>query len=66
MSKFVKELITKQFTKDFDGVEECVLVDVIGLDVNETVILRAQLREKIFSFESSKRAWQLELLLGHA
>ena len=64
MSKFVKELITKQLTKDFDGVEECVLVDVIGLDVNETVILRSQLREKNIQLRVIKKGMALRATAG--
>lgn len=46
MSKFVKELITKDLAKRFDGAEECVVANVIGLDANTTVALRKRLREK--------------------
>ncbi|MDE0818782.1 MAG: 50S ribosomal protein L10, partial [Pirellulaceae bacterium] len=64
MSKFVKELITQQLTKDFDGVEECVLVDVVGLDVNETVILRAQLHEKNIRLRVIKKGMALRATAG--
>ena len=46
MSKFVKDLLTKEMTSRFDGVEDCVLANVIGLDANSTVALRKRLREK--------------------
>ena len=64
MSKFVKELITQQLIKDFDGVEECVLVDVIGLDVNETVNLRAQLRDKKIQLRVIKKGMALRAAAG--
>lgn len=46
MSKFVKDLLTKEMTSRFDGVEDCVLANVIGLDANSTVALRKRLRDK--------------------
>ena len=46
MSKYVKNLIAQDIAKRLEGVEEALLVNVIGLDVNESVELRKQLREK--------------------
>jgi ribosomal protein L10 len=46
MSKYVKNLIVKDLSRRLDGVEDAVLVDVIGMDANETVTLRKELREK--------------------
>ncbi|MEX0611335.1 MAG: 50S ribosomal protein L10, partial [Pirellulales bacterium] len=46
MSKFVKELITKDLRKRLDGVEDVLLVDVIGLENNKNVALRQRLRQK--------------------
>ena len=46
MSKYVKNLITKDLKKRLDGVDEALLVNVIGIDANKTVLLRRQLREK--------------------
>jgi ribosomal protein L10 len=46
MSKYVKELVTREIAKRLSGVEDALLVNVIGLDVNETVVLRKRLREK--------------------
>ena len=46
MSKRVKDLLTKDFAKRLDGVEEALLVNVIGIDANQSVLLRRQLREK--------------------
>ena len=46
MSKFVKDLITDQLKRELDGVEDLLLVNVIGLSANSTSSLRKQLREK--------------------
>lgn len=46
MSKFVKQLLTDDLKGRLDGVEEAVLVNVIGLDANTSVSLRKQLKEK--------------------
>ncbi len=46
MSKYIKQLITNDLCKRLDGVEEAVLVNVIGIDANSSVVLRRELREK--------------------
>ncbi len=46
MSKRVKDLLTKDFSSRLDGVDDALLVNVIGMDANKTVVLRRQLREK--------------------
>jgi ribosomal protein L10 len=46
MSKFVKELITKDLRNRLDGVQDALLVDVIGLENNKNVALRQRLRQK--------------------
>ena len=46
MSKYVKNLIAKDLSNRLDGVEDAVLVNVIGLDANKTVLLRKSLRDK--------------------
>ncbi|MEM8681284.1 MAG: 50S ribosomal protein L10, partial [Planctomycetota bacterium] len=46
MSKFVKGLITRDFGKRLEGVDEALLVNVIGIDANQTVVLRKELRDK--------------------
>ena len=46
MSKYVKNLLTKDLSQRLDGVEDALLVNVIGLDANKTVALRKSLREK--------------------
>ena len=46
MSKLVKDLLTKDLSNRLDGVEDCVLANVIGMDANSTSALRKRLREK--------------------
>ena len=46
MSKYVKDLLTKDLAGRLDGVEECVVADVIGMDANSTSELRKRLRSK--------------------
>lgn len=46
MSKYVKDLMTRELADRLDGVDAAVLVNVMGLPVNKTVNLRKQLREK--------------------
>jgi len=46
MSKFVKDLLTKEMATRLDGVEDCLLANVVGLDANSTVALRKRLRDK--------------------
>ncbi len=54
MSKFVKNLIADQIKGFLDGVDDCVLVNVIGIDANDTVALRKRLREKDISLKVVK------------
>ena len=46
MSKFLKDLLSKDIGNRLEGVEDCVLANVIGLDANTTTVLRRRLREK--------------------
>jgi len=46
MSKYVKDLITSELKKRFDGVEDALLVNVIGMPNEQNVALRRQLRQK--------------------
>lgn len=46
MSKFLKDLITKDVSGRLDGVTDCVLANVIGMDSEFTFLLRKRLREK--------------------
>jgi len=46
MSKYVKELVCQHYSRRLEGVQNALLVNVIGLDANKSVVLRKQLREK--------------------
>ena len=46
MSKFVKDLVTNQLRRELDGVQDMLLVNVIGLTANRTSNLRKTLRQK--------------------
>jgi ribosomal protein L10 len=46
MSKILKNLVTKELSSRLEGVEEAVIVNVIGLNANQTVQLRRDLRKK--------------------
>ena len=46
MSKLVKDLITKDLRNRLEGVEDALLVDVIGLKNEKNVALRQRLRQK--------------------
>jgi large subunit ribosomal protein L10 len=46
MSKYVKDLITKDLKQKLDGVEDALLVNVIGMPNEKSVLLRRQLRQK--------------------
>lgn len=49
MSKYVKDLLTKDLAGRLDGVEDCVVANLVGLDAISTTQLRKQLREKDIS-----------------
>jgi len=40
MSKYVKDLVTQEIARRLDGVDDALLVNVVGLDANKTVVLR--------------------------
>lgn len=46
MSKFVKELVTDQLKRELEGVQDLLLVNVVGLTANRTTALRKALRDK--------------------
>lgn len=46
MSKLVKELVTDQLKRELDGVQDLLLVNVVGLTANSTAALRKALRQK--------------------
>jgi ribosomal protein L10 len=46
MSKLVKDLVTQQLKRELEGVQDLLLVNVIGLPADRTTALRKSLREK--------------------
>jgi ribosomal protein L10 len=46
MSKYVKHLVVKDIAQRLRGVEDALLVNVVGLDANQSVQLRRQFRQK--------------------
>lgn len=46
MSKYVKNLISETIRRKLEGVDDAVLVDVIGMDSGATYQVRKRLREK--------------------
>lgn len=46
MSKFVKNIITEDLKRRLDGVDNALLVNVVGMKVNDSNSLRATLAEK--------------------
>ena len=46
MSKYVKGLVVQDLRRRLDGVDDAVLVNVVGMEANDTVLLRKQLRDK--------------------
>ncbi len=46
MSKYVKELVTRDIRRRLDGVDDAVLVNCVGMDANTTNELRGELDKK--------------------
>lgn len=46
MSKYVKDLVTRDIKRRFDGVSDAVLVSCVGMDANTTNELRGELEAK--------------------
>jgi large subunit ribosomal protein L10 len=46
MSKYVKELVTRDIRRRLEGVEDAVLVSCVGMDANTTNELRGELDKK--------------------
>ena len=46
MSKYVKDLVTRDIKRRLDGVEDAVLVSYVGMDANTTNELRGELASK--------------------
>jgi large subunit ribosomal protein L10 len=56
MSKFVKDLLTRDLRNQLNGVSDALLVNVIGLDAIRTTKLRGELRKKKISLEVIKNS----------
>lgn len=46
MSKFVKQLVTRDIAKKLQGVDDAVMVSTVGMDANTTNALRGELGKK--------------------
>lgn len=46
MSKQVKEFISRDISRRLDGVQDCVIANIVGLDSESTSALRTRLRKK--------------------
>lgn len=46
MSKYVKDLMTRELSEKWNGVSDLLLVDIIGMEMNMNVALRKRLRQK--------------------
>lgn len=46
MSKYVKDLMTRELTERWSGVSDALLVDIVGMEMNMNVALRKRLRQK--------------------
>ena len=46
MSKYVKNLVSNDIARRLSGVQDALLVNVVGMNANQSVVLRKQLREK--------------------
>lgn len=46
MSKYVKNLVSEQIAASLEGVNDALLVNMIGINANSSVALRRELREK--------------------
>jgi len=46
MSKYLKNLIADDLKVRLDGVSDALVVDIVGIEANQNVVLRRELREK--------------------
>ena len=46
MSKYVKDLMVKELAQRLEGVTDALVVNVVGMEANQTVALRKQLRDR--------------------
>jgi len=56
MSKYLKNLIAEDLKGRLDGVSDALIVDVVGMEANQNVVLRRELREKGFHLIAIKNS----------
>lgn len=56
MSKYVKDLLTKDLSNRLAGVDDALLVNVVGMEANQTVMLRKNFRDKNISLAVVKNS----------
>lgn len=66
MSKFVKDMLTRDLVSRLDGVEDCLVANVVGLGANATTALRKRLREKDISLMVVKNSLAVRATEGTA
>ncbi len=64
MSKYLKDLLTRDLKNQLNGVGEALVVDVIGLDAIRTSKLRSELRKKNIKLEVVKNSLALRATEG--
>src|SRR5262245_18262898 len=64
MSKYLKDLVTRDLKNQLNGVGEALVVDVIGLDAIRTSKLRDELRKKNIKLEVVKNSLALRATEG--
>ncbi len=66
MSKFVKDLMTDDLRSRWNGVEEALVVNVVGMEADASVALRKRLREKQMHLIVVKKSLALRATEGTA
>lgn len=64
MSKFLKDLLTRDLRNQLTGVGDALLVNVVGLDAIRTTKLRSELRKKNIKLEVVKNSLALRATEG--
>jgi large subunit ribosomal protein L10 len=66
MSKPLKQMMTDSLRRRFEGVESACVVDLTGLDVGSTTMLRRSLRDKSISMQIVKNSMAARAFQGTA
>jgi ribosomal protein L10 len=64
MSKYIKDLLTRDLKNQLNGVGDALLVNVIGLDAVRTTKLRSELRKKNIKLEVVKNSLAMRATEG--